>query len=219
MSARIHATIVPLGHAPRTTPADRGDDVKTGPLYRTCDYAGFLRRTAATVLDVLIIVTLWIAGAGLWSILAPNVWNTTAGQAGVLLAMYGFAFVYVFGWRFFPNGTPGYRIMRIRYAYVLEGRPPVSAVLLRSLSAVLLMWVLAIDYIWILFDDRKQAWHDKISGFYVVKRRAEPVGTAPVVQRIVNIFGLSLVFLDPKPDQDDIVPQARRVSGKGPAPG
>ncbi len=178
--------------------------MQTGPLYRSCDYAGFLRRTTATILDILIIFAAWLLGGGLWELLAPGLVVTRAGQAGAILAMYAFAFVYIFGWRFFQNGTPGYRIMRIRYAYVLSGRPPVSAVLLRSLSAVLLMWVLAIDYIWILFDDRKQAWHDKISGFYVVKRTAQPVGTAAVVQRIVNIFGLSLVFLDPKPDQDEI---------------
>jgi hypothetical protein len=30
------------------------------------------------------------------------------------------------------------------------------------------------------------------------------VGTAQVVQRIVNILGLSMVFLDPLPDQDEI---------------
>jgi uncharacterized RDD family membrane protein YckC len=178
--------------------------LQTGPLYRRCDYAGFLRRTAATLLDLVILAALSIGGQGAWYFISPATWSTTRGQVGVGLAVWAFAFVYIFGWRFFMNGTPGYRIMRIRYAYVLSGRPPASAVLLRSLSAILLMWVLAIDHFWILLDDRKQAWHDKISGFYVVKCKARPVGTAQVVQRIVNILGLSMVFLDPLPDQDEI---------------
>ena len=69
--------------------------------------------------------------------------------------------------------------------------------MLRSLSAVFLMWFFALDHFWILFDERKQAWHDKVSSFYVIKRYAQPIGTRRIVQGITNIFGLTFICMEP----------------------
>jgi uncharacterized RDD family membrane protein YckC len=67
------------------------------------------------------------------------------------------ALIYFFGFRFLTNGTPGYRIVRIRYAYMLSGEPPWMSIAFRSFLAGFLMWVFALDHLWILFDERKQA--------------------------------------------------------------
>ena len=88
--------------------------------------------------------------------------------------------------------------MRIRYAYMLSGRPSVTMLLYRSMMALFLLWFFALDHFWILFDERKQAWHDKVSGFYVVKCRAEPVGTVRVVRRVINFMMLTFVVWEPR---------------------
>ena len=55
-----------------------------------------------------------------------------------------------------------------------------------------------------VFDERKQAWHDKVSGFYVVKRNARPIGTRRVVQRLIHFMMLTFVVFEPV-DSDEPV--------------
>ncbi len=94
-------------------------------------------------------------------------------------------------------GTPGYRIMRIRYAYAFDRRPSFLAILYRAGMAVFLMLFFLLDHIWILFDPHKQAWHDKVSGFYVVKCDAKPTGTRPVRRRYINFMMLTFPVWEP----------------------
>ena len=104
------------------------------------------------------------------------------------------------------GGTLGYRIVGIRYAYALGGRPPWYLTMYRSAIAVFLLWTFSLDHLWIAFDKNKQAWHDKLSGFYVVKRRAQPCGTRRIVRRIINFMMMSFVVWEPA---DDEAPVAR----------
>jgi len=39
-----------------------------------------------------------------------------------------------------------------------------------------------LGFIWIAFDKRRQAWHDKIAGTYVIRADVEPVGTEEIPQ-------------------------------------
>jgi uncharacterized RDD family membrane protein YckC len=107
------------------------------------------------------------------------------------------ALVYLIGFRFSMKGTPGYRVVRIRYAYALSGEPAWYSIAFRSVLAIFLMWIFALDHFWILFDRRKQAWHDKVSGFYVVKSGAQPIKTQRVVQRMVNFMMFTFVVWEP----------------------
>ncbi len=95
--------------------------------------------------------------------------------------------------------------MRIRYAYMFDRKPTPLAVMFRAVvAAALTVMCLAVDHLWILGDPRKQAWHDKVSGFYVVKTRAQPVGTTTIVQRVTTIMGLTFIFWEPL--HDDVPP-------------
>ena len=80
----------------------------------------------------------------------------------------------------------------------LLAMPGIVAILIGIVVPVMLFF--AFDHIWILFDEHKQAWHDKLAGFYVVKRKARPCGTQRVTQRIINFMMLTFVVWEGAPE-------------------
>ncbi|HVP12667.1 MAG TPA: RDD family protein [Phycisphaerae bacterium] len=175
-----------------------------GPIYARKDYAGFIRRTIALAIDFLILYGLWHAAGEILLRFAPERWFTEDGYLNdEATALYYFwpwpaAILYMLAFRLTAGGTIGYRIVGIRYAYALGGRPPFYLILYRALVAVFLLLFFALDHIWIAFDERKQAWHDKASGFYVVKRRAQPIGTARVKRRYIQFMMLTFPVWEPE---------------------
>lgn len=185
-----------------------------GPAYARKDYAGFIRRTAALALDtaivyvVSVVVSIALLLRSIVLLLIVG-YDVTEEQMDVLSErMGGFSVglfiggwvVYMLGFRLLPAGTPGYRIVGIRYEYMFSERPTILARLFRSVSAVALMLFFAFDHIWILFDEHKQAWHDKLAGFYVVKRKARPIGTQRVVRRVINFMAMTFFVWEPAGD-------------------
>ncbi len=168
-----------------------------GPMYARRDYAGFIRRTVALGLDFLLLPVLTIVpplAHDLFMSEIPLSDRELLWWWGVSLLLW---ILYMLGFRMLERGTLGYRIMRIRYQSVVDGRPALLMRLYRSTLAFVFIWLFLWDHIWILFDERKQAWHDKMSGFYVVKCGALPVGTVAVQQRVINFMGLTLFVWEP----------------------
>lgn len=170
---------------------------QVGPIYDRQAYAGFIRRSTALVIDGILLVGAWIGAPWIWYWAAPAGWVTEGSYRWVYFGMLVMALGYLIGFRLTTSGTPGYRIMRIRYATMLSGKPAVSSLLFRAVLALFLMWFFALDHLWILFDERKQAWHDKVSGFYVVKCDARPVGTGRIVRRVIQFMMLTFVVWEP----------------------
>jgi uncharacterized RDD family membrane protein YckC len=168
-----------------------------GPVYARKDYAGFMRRTAALVLDTAIVLTASIVISTVLSLtLVPDGSEEEMGALWATGSIVGWI-VYMLGFRLSEKGTPGYRIVGIRYEYMFSERPTILARLFRSVSAVALMIFFALDHIWILFDERKQAWHDKVAGFYVVKCEARPIGTQRIVRRVFNSMAMTFFVWEP----------------------
>ncbi len=172
----------------------------TGPAYKHEDYAGFIRRTAALLFDIMLVILASILIGGI-CISIPSIPWTEEQEDAVLAFVFTMTFLlYMLGFRLSLKGTPGYRLFRIRYAYMLDGKPTALTLLFRSFVAVVLLLFFALDHLWILFDEHKQAWHDKLSGFYVVKRKAQPCGTQRVTQRIINFMMLTFVVWEGAPE-------------------
>ena len=172
-----------------------------GPVYSREDYAGFLRRTAAITIDAVILSVAAFALPWGWYYLAPVAWVTDAAY-GRIDAICGIgSLAYLLGFRCLVKGTPGYRIVGIRYVYMLAQQPDWTALAYRAIMAVFLMWLFALDHLWILFDPRKQAWHDKVTGFYVVKSSAQPIGRRRVVRPVINFMMLTFVVWEPAGDE------------------
>ena len=172
-----------------------------GPIYTSDDYAGFVRRTAALAIDAVILLAALVVVAITWHTIVPEeqVTDRAIGRifSGWILACFAYQLLLRLG----VKGTLGYRLVGIRYAYMLSERPSWTALAFRSVVAVFLLWLFALDHFWILADERKQAWHDTLAGFYVVKRRAEPRGTQRVVRRVINFMMLTFEVWEPATEQ------------------
>jgi uncharacterized RDD family membrane protein YckC len=167
-----------------------------GPVYAKQDYAGFLRRTVALAVDIALVYGSWVFFGVVARLLLPESWyaDEPTSQSLDLWYVFGlwpYGLLYMFGLRLTAGGTLGYRLVGIRYAYALGEKPPILSILFRSALAIFLLWVFCLDHLWIAFDERRQAWHDKVSGFYVVKRRAQPVGRVRMNRRMINFMMLS----------------------------
>jgi uncharacterized RDD family membrane protein YckC len=85
-----------------------------------------------------------------------------------------------YNWYFSARGwSPGKRVVGIRIVTADGGVPGVGRGFQRAAGAVLSDFVLWLGYLWALWDGRRQTWHDKIAGTYVVldqERRAEEPG-------------------------------------------
>jgi uncharacterized RDD family membrane protein YckC len=164
-------------------------------------YAGFLTRFVAFSLDVALI-TVFLALAG-WMITA--IFNLLGFQGireaiplfnsfsdvvtavfvslnGVTVAMAYFLVLWVF-----TGQTLGMMIMGIRV--VAKDGSPLSfwQGLRRIFGLIVSSLFLFLGYLWIIIDDRKQGWHDKIGGSYVVyswEARPDETFLMPYVGRL-----------------------------------
>lgn len=174
-----------------------------GPIYFLEDHAGFIRRTLALAIDFLILVLCSGIGTEIYSRLAPDTWFTDSSMAMIALAFLVSSLAYLIGFRMTDGGTPGYRLMRIRYASMLDIPPTLLTRTYRAVMAIFLLLFFSLDHIWILFDPCKQAWHDKVTGFYVVRKSAQSHGTQKIVQRVINFMMLSFVVWEPARERTD----------------
>ena len=67
------------------------------------------------------------------------------------------------------QATPGKIVMRIRIVDAATGgAPTVWQYVSRYAGYLISGLILGVGYLWVLFDERRQAWHDKIAGTVVV---------------------------------------------------
>lgn len=130
------------------------------------EYATFIRRTAAWLLDLfikLLLVDIVFLAAGVGPVLDPF-------DPVTLLSVQALNRGY--DWIFWAQGwTPGARLLRMRIV-TEEGLPPGwGPAFRRVMGSILSELALMVGYLWVLWDGRKQTWHDKIAGTYVVRTR------------------------------------------------
>lgn len=168
-----------------------------GPVYERSDYAGFIRRSVALVVDFVFLYGLYVAAPECWYGFAPVEWVTVASYVWIYYGLFLFAVAYCLGLRMTTGGTLGYRLMGIQYASMFNEKVTWMSVSYRALITVFLLWTFAFDHLWILFDKHKQAWHDKVSGFYVIKCKARPKGTQQVERRLINFMMMTFPVWEP----------------------
>jgi len=168
-----------------------------GFVYARHDYAGFWRRTAALAFDLLIIHASYFALAWTWYVLAPPAWATLEAYGFIFLFTIVAGLLYMFALRLTDGGTLGYRLLRIRYAYIYDARPDLTTRIARAAWAVALLCTFSLDHLWILFDEHRQTWHDKVSGFYVVKRGAQPLARVAIRRRLIFFMNYTFAVFEP----------------------
>ncbi|MEK7863169.1 MAG: RDD family protein [Chloroflexota bacterium] len=137
--------------------------------------AGFWRRTAAYLLDSLVV------GAG--GLLVGFVVGLVAYAAEMaeddiqliaqLIGNVGGVAYFVYFWSGHAKGqTPGMRRMNIRVIRTDGTYASVGRAFLREIGLGIGMLCLGLGVFWVAFDKQKQGWHDKMADTYVISVRA-----------------------------------------------
>jgi uncharacterized RDD family membrane protein YckC len=146
--------------------------------------SGFVTRATAFILDLVIvaaIATLLALALGLLlnffqSTVLTHLWQGTAIQRlwGTIAQVVMFAFSAFFAWFYFALAwslvgfTPGQFLAGVRVVRkngeLLSFWRALARIMLFTLSAL----PLGLGFFWVIIDSRRQAWHDKIVGTYVV---------------------------------------------------
>jgi uncharacterized RDD family membrane protein YckC len=151
------------------------------------NYAGFVSRVVAFVVDGLVIVgTAMAATAGIslglslpfvrgalgfWAQRFPDL--VLFGRDVILPTVLAVALiVWTAGYHVFftvtTGQTIGKRLMGLRVVRTDGRRISATRALVRTVGYLFSAVIFFLGFIWILIDDRRQAWHDKLAATYVI---------------------------------------------------
>ena len=135
--------------------------------------AGIGQRMASYLMDLVVLSIIYIALVFLFDLPAEDwslAWSGLPSDYPpiyLLMASIGIGYyTYFFG----AGQTPGMRLLEIKLVRA-DGIEPIGLRrgFLRWVGMEISGVVLFLGYLWILIDRRRQGWHDKIAGTYVVK--------------------------------------------------
>lgn len=133
-------------------------------------YVGFWRRTAATIVDSLLLLICTLPPLILiygFSYLSTSD-GAVRGLADVLLSWVLPAVAVIAFW-VLKQATPGKMLVGARVVDAKTGRAlSTGQAIVRYLAYFISTLPLCLGLIWVAFDRRKQGWHDKIAGTLVI---------------------------------------------------
>lgn len=170
-------------------------------------FASFKRRLVATLVDGLIIFIIgYVLRAGLGIELSSHISSAktieelaTISNSG--LAKYAnfvsiaLAFLYYFiFYVYFDGATPGKKLLGMKLVKA-DGKPlNFATILVRHLFSFVSSSAFFLGYIWTIFDSKKQTWHDKVAGTYVVLSGAPARKGLGILIAIISIL-ISWVYV------------------------
>jgi len=134
------------------------------------EYAGFWIRTAAALIDTILMLT--VIFPVLTLIYGKNYWLGESLFLGFWDLLFNYvlpAMVVILFW-IAKSATPGKMLFKL---IIIDektgGKPSVGQLIGRYLGYYVSMLPLMLGIIWVGIDQRKQGWHDKLAGTLVVK--------------------------------------------------
>ena len=136
-------------------------------------YAGFWIRTAAALIDTILVLVIILPlltlayGREYWvsDLFYHGVWD--------LLLNYVLPAVAVVLFWIYKSATPGKMVLKLRIVDARTGgKPSVGQLVGRYLAYYISIIPLMLGIIWVGIDKRKQGWHDKLAGTLVIKNTA-----------------------------------------------
>jgi len=132
---------------------------------QTTELAGFGRRLAAHLIDLLWMIPLSLV----LGVIGDTVQGGTMSLGGEMMASLVVALIVVSFWAE-RQATPGKLALGLRIVDAATGGPvPVGKLLTRYVGYILSAIPLCLGYLWMLWDSRRQTWHDKMAATVVVK--------------------------------------------------
>ena len=135
------------------------------------EYAGFWIRTAASLIDTLLIIV--IIGPLLTAIYGTDYWLSTSDVTGAwdMLLNYIFPAAAVIVFWIYKSATPGKMLLKLKVVDADTGGKPSNAQFIgRYFSYYLAAIPLLLGIFWVGIDKRKQGWHDKLAGTLVIRQ-------------------------------------------------
>lgn len=142
-------------------------------------YAGFWIRTAAALIDSLLILI--VIAPLLTLIYGTDYWLGAQAGFGLwdVLLNYVLPAVAVIAFWLSKSATPGKIWLKLIIVDANTFAKPSNGQLIgRYLAYYLSILPLMLGIIWVAFDKRKQGWHDKLVGTVVIKRVDEASGVS-----------------------------------------
>jgi uncharacterized RDD family membrane protein YckC len=146
-------------------------------------YAGFVTRLVAFVIDLIIVSVLVLAANAAVDLVTTLLKNVHLVRSGLLtdtiasvlaIALGVVIFIeYYIGFWLGAGQTPGKRLMGVRIVRRDGGRVDWWNVV-RRFAGYWLSCILFLGFLWILVDNQRQAWHDSLSGTIVIYSRPTP---------------------------------------------
>lgn len=165
----------PAAGAPMAAPPPGYPGMGYGPVTGPApglEYAGFWIRFVAYLIDsailfaVVLVLSLLTGGFTRTDPETGLVTTNNALQALAFVASIG----YVIGFWGTRSATPGQMALGLRIVRADSGQPiDPSRAVIRYLGYIISVIPLGLGLIWAGFDPRKQGWHDKIAGTFVVR--------------------------------------------------
>jgi uncharacterized RDD family membrane protein YckC len=158
-------------------PTRRDRPIRTGSLLG--HYAGFTSRLMAVLIDIGLIVIVLALGSSLLST-TVNILGlgerfdafvgSTGLLAGISAVINGLVVVigYLVLFWLLTGQTLGMMLLGLRVVSRTGGRVTFGRAILRIIGYILLPGIFFLGFLWILADDKREAWHDKLAGTYVV---------------------------------------------------
>lgn len=145
------------------------------------EYAGFWVRAAAAIIDGIILsVVNSIIGAMFGGGFGPASLSQQGGSdAGDIAGLFSIWMIsvlingaYYVGLTGLYGATLGKRVLGLRVVdsngqMVGLGKAALRELIGKFVSGI----VIGLGYLWVAFDEKKQGWHDKIAGTYVIKTK------------------------------------------------
>jgi uncharacterized RDD family membrane protein YckC len=172
-----------------------------GVYYSRDNYAGFWRRLAVDLIDIiflfLVVVTIAIGAA----IILPG-----GGQAMVHVIFWSsivLGFVYLVLFKRSPLRTLGYMLGGVRIVNLQGGRPSLWTLTIRALFLFIGPLNMLLDIVWVTGDEHRQALRDKWAHTYVIRNRAVPAGQGTITWKRYTILGMNFLFQEIRAARSD----------------
>jgi uncharacterized RDD family membrane protein YckC len=134
------------------------------------EYAGFWIRTAASIIDTLLIIV--VIGPLLTAIYGTDYWLSTSDVKGRwdMLLNYIFPAAAIIVFWIYKSATPGKMLLKLKVVDAATGgKPSTGQFIGRYFSYYLAGIPLLLGIFWVGIDKRKQGWHDKLAGTLVIR--------------------------------------------------
>ncbi|MBW2558374.1 MAG: RDD family protein [Deltaproteobacteria bacterium] len=143
-------------------------------------YGGFWQRLVALSIDMIILYIFTIILFLIGNLIVPFHYDSmyladtsSALIYAVFFPFYGMAvlvnaayFTYFYGT---TGQTPGKKLLGLKVVRTDEKPMTFGIAFLRWVGYIISKLPFFLGFIWVAFDGRKQGWHDKIAGTYVIK--------------------------------------------------